>query len=236
MDESSRLVLSTLEPQTAGVERLSTIEVALGDLRDSSIAFASYAQSQTADFQRRLLIRIMSVVLALRHPKDDARRLTRAAGPGKMGLTTDNAHAAGRGNMMLPVIGLCTHARHPSAAATALTLALMSAGCSLLGPSASFEGEWTAPAGKSYTIGLSLRQSGDTITGVACATDTVALYNNAPVTGDYPTIRVTVTAASTMPCCPHLAGQTFTAEMEKRGEIVTPTGVRFKRSTGPACR
>ena len=111
----------------------------------------------------------------------------------------------------------------------------VSAGCNPFGPKESFEGEWVAPAGKFYSIGLSLRQSGDTITGVACATDVVALYKNAPVTGDYPTIRVTVTAASTMPCCPHLAGQTFAATMERRGEIVTPTGVRFTRSAVPAC-
>jgi hypothetical protein len=46
---------------------------------------------------------------------------------------------------------------------------------------------------------------------------------------------VVVTAASTAPCCSHLAGQTFSAEMEDRGEIVTPSGVRFRRSTTPAC-
>jgi hypothetical protein len=68
-----------------------------------------------------------------------------------------------RGDMMLPEIGLCTHARHPSAAATALTLALMTAGCNLLGPSASFEGEWSAPGGKTYLMGVSLRQNGDSI-------------------------------------------------------------------------
>lgn len=109
------------------------------------------------------------------------------------------------------------------------------ASCNLFGPSESFEGEWTAPAGKYYSIGLSLKQSGDTITGVACASETVPLYKGARVTGDYPSIRVTVTPESTMPCCAHLAGQTFTAEMEKRGEIVTPDGIRFKRSSGPAC-
>jgi hypothetical protein len=110
------------------------------------------------------------------------------------------------------------------------------AGCSVFGPSESFEGEWTAPGGKFYTIGLSLRQSGDTITGLACASDSgIPLYANAPVTGDYPTIRVVVTAESTKPCCPHLAGQTFAAEMEKRGEIVTRDGIRFRRSSAPAC-
>lgn len=136
---------------------------------------------------------------------------------------------------MPPESGRCSHARHPHAAAV-IALAIAAVGCNPFGPKESFDGEWTAPAGTFYTIGLSLRQSGDTITGVACATDVVALYRNAPVTGDYPTIRVTVTATSTEPCCPHLAGQTFTAEMEKRGEIVTPTGVRFKRSAVPACR
>jgi hypothetical protein len=113
---------------------------------------------------------------------------------------------------------------------------LVITGCGLLGPSESFEGEWIAPAGKFYVIGLSLRQSGDTVSGVACASDSgVLLYRNAPVSGDHPTIRITVTTAATAPCCAHLAGQTFTAEMEKRGEIVTPSGVRFKRSSAPAC-
>jgi hypothetical protein len=106
----------------------------------------------------------------------------------------------------------------------------------LLGPEPSFEGDWSAPAGKFYGIGLSLRQSGDTISGTACASQSgVLLYTNARVTGDYPSIRVFVTPESTRPCCPHLAGQTFTAEMEKRGEIVTPDGIRFKRSTTSVC-
>lgn len=115
-------------------------------------------------------------------------------------------------------------------------LLLATSGCNVFGPSESFEGQWTAPGGKSYFIGLSLRQTGDTVSGVACASDSgVLLYSNAPVTGDYPSIRVVVTAASVSPCCPHLVGQTFSAEMEKRGEIVTPTGVRFRRSNAPAC-
>jgi hypothetical protein len=111
-----------------------------------------------------------------------------------------------------------------------------STSCNLLGPNDSFDGEWTAPAGKNYFIGLSLRQNGDTISGVACASqDGVLLYSNAPVTGDYPSIRVTVTAASTSPCCAHMAGQTFSAEMEKRGDILAPGGIRFQRSTTPVC-
>lgn len=126
-------------------------------------------------------------------------------------------------------------ARRRAAALVAGVMA-MGAGCNLLGPSESFEGEWVASAGKFYAIGLSLRQSGDTVSGVACASDSgIALYANAPVTGTYPSIRVVVTPGSTAPCCPHLAGQTFSAEMEDRGEIVTPSGVRFRRSTAPAC-
>jgi hypothetical protein len=110
------------------------------------------------------------------------------------------------------------------------------AGCGLLGPSESFEGEWVAHAGKYYYIGLSLRQNGDTVSGVACASDAGnLLYAKAPVAGTHPSIRVVVTAAATAPCCSHLAGQTFGAEMEDRGEIVTPGGVRFRRATGLAC-
>jgi hypothetical protein len=115
-------------------------------------------------------------------------------------------------------------------------LILATTACGLLGPNESFEGEWTAQAGKFYITGLSLRQDGDTVSGVACASESgTRLYANAPVTGTYPSIRVVVTASSTAPCCAHMAGQTFAAEMEKRGEIVTPSGVRFRRSTTPAC-
>lgn len=126
--------------------------------------------------------------------------------------------------------------RRIAGTALALVVAIGGASCGLLGPSESFEGEWIAPAGKFYVIGLSLRQNGDTVSGVACASDSgVLLYRNATVTGDYPSIRVVVTAGSTAPCCAHMAGQTYTAEMEERGEIVTPSGVRFRRSATPAC-
>jgi len=126
--------------------------------------------------------------------------------------------------------------RHAIRLTTLAVTSLAVANCGLFGPSESFEGEWTAPAGKFYVIGLSLRQSGDTVSGVACASDSgVLLYRNAAVTGDYPSIRVVVTAGSTAPCCAHMVGQTFTAEMEDRGEIVTPEGIRFRRSTTPAC-
>ncbi len=126
--------------------------------------------------------------------------------------------------------------RRSVAILTSVLVLATTTACGLLGPSESFEGEWTAPGGKFYVIGLSLRQNGDTVSGVACASqDGVLLYRNAPVSGDHPSIRITVTPAATAPCCAHLAGQTFTAEMEKRGEIVTPDGIRFKRSSAPAC-
>jgi hypothetical protein len=112
------------------------------------------------------------------------------------------------------------------------------AGCNLLGPEPSYEGEWTAPGpGHSgYYLGLSLRQSGDTVTGVACALDSgITLYSNAVVRGDYPDIRVEVTPGSVSPCCAHLVGQTYTATMEDRGEIVGPSGLRFTRASQRAC-
>ena len=49
---------------------------------------------------------------------------------------------------MIPEIGRCTHARHPHAAAV-FALVIAAAGCNPFGPKESFEGEWTAPAGKS---------------------------------------------------------------------------------------
>ncbi|MEZ5291389.1 MAG: hypothetical protein R2745_09920 [Vicinamibacterales bacterium] len=114
---------------------------------------------------------------------------------------------------------------------------LLFGGCNLLGPHESFDGNWVAPGpgitGSSF--GLSLSQSGDTIRGAACFVESgVKVYSGAPVTGDYPHIRVVVTAAST-PCCPWIVGQEYTATMEKRGEIVMPNGIRFHRVTTPAC-
>ena len=120
----------------------------------------------------------------------------------------------------------------------ALTLALMSAGCNLLGPSASFEGEWSAQGpGHSSYFGMSLRQTGDTITGVACAYESgVRLYSNAPVTGEHPNFRVVVTLEAANPCCPWFVGQSFTGKIEDRGEIVVPaSGLRFRRAEAAAC-
>ena len=116
---------------------------------------------------------------------------------------------------MLPEIGLCTHARHPSASATALTLALMTAGGKLLGPSASVEGEWSAQGpGHSSYFGLSLRQ-----------------------TGDDPNFRVVVTQEAANPCCPWFVGQGFSGKIEDRGEIVVPaSGLHFRRATAAACQ
>jgi hypothetical protein len=112
-------------------------------------------------------------------------------------------------------------------------------GCNLLGPEPSFEGEWTAagPGHSGFTLGLSLRQGGDTVSGVACAFDSgVTLFSNAPVRGDHPDIRVEVTPDSVGPCCAHLIGQTYTATMEERGEIVLETaGMRFTRSAQRVC-
>ena len=124
-------------------------------------------------------------------------------------------------------------------AAAALMLAATTAGCNLLGPTESFDGEWTAlgPGHGGYFIGLSLRQTGDAVSGAACAYESgVKLYSNAPVTGTHPTVRVVVTPEAANPCCPWLIGQTFTGEMERRGEIVvSASGLRFTRSTTPAC-
>jgi hypothetical protein len=106
----------------------------------------------------------------------------------------------------------------------------------LLGPEPSFEGEWSArgPGHSSY-FGLSLRQSGDRVSGVACAYESgVRLYSGAPVTGDYPRFRVVVTADAANPCCPWFVGQTFAGEMEDRGEIVSDP-LRFHRTDAPAC-
>ena len=76
MGESDRIEASRQQVS----ERLATIEVALGELRDPAIALPTYSHSQTADFQRRLRIRIMSIVLAVRHLEDDARRLMKLLG------------------------------------------------------------------------------------------------------------------------------------------------------------
>ena len=62
------------------LDRLVTIEVALNDLRDPTFAFPRLSFSQNPQFEGRLRLRIMAVVLNLRHLEDDVRRLSRHLG------------------------------------------------------------------------------------------------------------------------------------------------------------
>jgi hypothetical protein len=93
------------------------------------------------------------------------------------------------------------------------------------------------PGHTGHYVGLVLTQSGDSVTGVACSYDSGRrLYANAPVVGDYPDIRVSITPQAAAPCCPWFAGQSFVATMEDRGEIVERSGLRFRRyNEGAVC-
>lgn len=121
--------------------------------------------------------------------------------------------------------------RSPFLARLCLTAAaLVSANCGLTGPSKSVAGNWTARGiGHSSSYELTLTQSGDTISGVACHGDSGFLvFRDAPVGGDYPTI--------------HFAAQSsgsFVGKFEEdRDEIAGDLGhipLRFFRSESGTC-
>ena len=85
---------------------------------------------------------------------------------------------------------------------------------------------------------MSLQQTGDTVRGVACSVSVgTVLFKNAPVSGEYPDVRFTVTAESVAPCCTYTPGQGFDGELKDDGDIVGTlsfgSDLRFKRSSGP---
>ena len=121
-------------------------------------------------------------------------------------------------------------------------VALFGLGCNVTGPKEDLTGYWLArvlgPA-TSYQYGMTLRQSGDTIMGVACAKSfDLLLYKDTPVFGDYPDLSFTVGATQTQPCCAGLAGSHFAGKQDDTRDIVGSYGqmdLRFQRSTTPLC-
>ena len=119
-------------------------------------------------------------------------------------------------------------------------VALSALGCDVTGPKENLSGSWVARGvGHFSSIGFTLLQSGDAITGKACAySDGVLLYKNAPVFGDYPDVQFTVGATQTQPCCAHLAGTHFLGKQDGSKDIVgtyEAGEIRFERAITPLC-
>jgi len=121
-----------------------------------------------------------------------------------------------------------------------LVIALTVSGCDVTGPKEDLSGYWIARSiGRSTQVGVTLMQSGDAITGKACAiSDGVLLYKDAPVFGEYPDVQFTVGATHTQPCCSQLAGTHFTGKQDGTKDIVGAYGdidLRFERSLTSLC-
>jgi hypothetical protein len=93
----------------------------------------------------------------------------------------------------------------------ALVSLAVCAGCSPTGPDTSLTGAWSARGiGHSLTFDMSLRQTGDEISGVACGYSSgVVIFSGVPVNGDYPRVRFVVSAETAGSCCPALVGAAF---------------------------
>jgi len=121
-----------------------------------------------------------------------------------------------------------------------LLLALSTIGCNLTGPDDDLTGIWVARSiGHASFVGFTLQQTGDAISGTACATsESVLLYSGVAVTGDYPDLRFTVGAGHTAPCCANLAGTRFIGKRDSTKDIVGNYGtfdLRFERSETSLC-
>ena len=120
-------------------------------------------------------------------------------------------------------------------------VALSGIGCNVTGPKEDLTGHWIARSiGHSSQVGFTLMQSGDAITGKACAmSEGVLLYKDAPVFGDYPDVQFTVAATQTQPCCAQLAGTHFDGKQDSTKDIVGSYGtfdLRFERSIMSLCQ
>lgn len=119
-------------------------------------------------------------------------------------------------------------------------VALFGLACDITGPRNDLSGHWTAQGvGHTLLFGFTLMQSGDLITGKACAvSDGTVLYKDVPVVGDYPDVQFTVGAANTQPCCPNAAGMQFVGKQDSTKDIVGTYAngdLRFKRAIVPLC-
>ena len=119
-------------------------------------------------------------------------------------------------------------------------IALSALGCDVTSPDENLSGYWTARGiGHSSFIGFTLMQSGELITGKACAvSDGVLLYKDAPVFGEFPDVQFTVAATQTQPCCAQLAGTHFSGKLDSTKDIVGSYGtfdLRFERAITSLC-
>ena len=112
----------------------------------------------------------------------------------------------------------------------ALLVALSSVGCGLTGPSEDLTGHWIARGAPlaAFVYGFTLQQSGDTISGTACAkANGVLSYSGVPVTGEYPNLQFTAPP-----------GQRFMGKQDGSKDIVGSYGsidLRFERSQTSLC-
>lgn len=127
-------------------------------------------------------------------------------------------------------------------AAIVFIVALAGVGCNPTGPKDDLSGIWTARVlgpGTFEQYQITLLQSGDAITGRACAKSyDVLLYKDVPVFGDYPDVQFTVAATQTQPCCTALAGSHFIGKQDGSKDIVGTYGtkdLRFERAITPLC-
>ena len=116
---------------------------------------------------------------------------------------------------------------------------LLFASCGLTDPSDDLTGIWNARSvGHSDVLSMTLRQSGDVITGTACEWNGMLLFKDVPVRGDYPNLEFTVTAAQAEQCCALIAGRTFRGKQDGSMDIVGSYGgidLRFERATASLC-
>jgi len=123
--------------------------------------------------------------------------------------------------------------------AIVIIVALSGLACSITGPKEDLSGHWIAPSGRTSQVGFTLMQSGDLITGKACAKDMgMLLYKDAPVSGDFPYVEFTVAASQTQPCCAGGAGAHFSGKQDGTKDIVGSYytfDIRFKRSLTSLC-
>ena len=107
---------------------------------------------------------------------------------------------------------------------------LTASACNLTGPSESVASNWAAigPNPRGGSVGLILRQNGDTITGTACALDfNFVVYRDVPVFGEYPEVSFNAPG-----------GSQFRGRLDSTKDIAGEYGtfaLRFKRTDGNPC-
>lgn len=87
-------------------------------------------------------------------------------------------------------------------------------------PSSSVVGDWSGRVAPAHfdTLMIRLQQSGGRLTGTACFDSSgIRVFHDAPVTVDYPNVRVEVLPENTQACCAAFAGWLFVGQFTKDG-------------------